>query len=364
VLGGGILREDRRLRLVLHMPAYHLAVQVRNRLNSRFGAQVPVADAVSPDTIQLTIPPEFRRRERAFLELVMHTCLNGNPGFLQRRAAELAEEILHPDALYEDVSLAWEAIGRTIIPTLRPLYAQPNLAASYYAARAGLRLGDPDAVDPLARCAAQKTHPFRELAVEELGRASDSRRAADALRERLADPDPRIRLKAYEGLVRHRHESLRVTRVGDHFVLDEVDCPGETVVHLTTSDEPRIAILGTDPRLRTPLTYHVPRLITLSADAGDPHVRAVRVNPRTKVASPQLEAPLKLADFIRFLGDKPVPQSDGAVRGLGLDYAACVAVLHRLSQDGALGANLVIQRPSVSEQLWKLKTRERPESEL
>lgn len=364
ILGGGILKENRRLRLALDSPSYSSAVRIRDRLNSRFGSSLEgVADAVSPDTIQLKVPPEFQGRTTRFIELAMHTPLNGNAAFLRRKAERLAEEISHPSAAYEDIALTWEAIGRTVTPIIRPIYAHSIVAASFYATRTGLRLGDEDAVAQMAKIAQSPGHPFRALAVEELA-ASGSRRAAEPLRAVLQDRDNRLRIKACRGLVRHRANGVTSERVGrDNFMLDVVDAPGAPMVHVNTTEIPRIVVFGPSTRLRPPLSYKGD-LLTAAADSGDESVRLVRVNPRHGGVSPVLRASTKAADFVRFLGERPTEDLGGRVSGLGLTYSQVVAVLNQLSKDGSLGATLVIERPSVTEDILKIKTKERPESEL
>lgn len=364
ILGGGMLKEDRRVRLTLTTPAYNVAARLRDRLNGRFGATEPVADAVSPESIQLKIPAEYRGRERRFLDLVLHTTQNGNPDFVQRRAKELAEEIGHPDALYEDISLAWEAMGRTVLPIVRGQYANPNVAASFYSARAGVRLLDDAAIDVLGRHVLQRNNALRRFAAEELSSVTHSRRGEDVLRQLLADEDNRIRLIAGEGLRNLQDSAVDVYRVGtDNFLLEVVDAPEPAVVQIATSDTPRITLLGRNIRLTPPAIYR-DELITFSADAGDKQLRITRVNPHTKVASPLLSGPLDLAELLRFLGGRPNDDGNGNVTGLGLNYSHVARIVYSLGQDRTLPATVILQRPTVSDQLWKLKTPQRAESEL
>lgn len=364
ILGGGALKESRRVRLTLSSPAYSVASRIRDRLNSRYGAAGSVADATSPDLIQLTIPEEYRFREKRFLDLVLHTTINGNAAFLSRRATELTEEIAHPQAPYEDISLAWEAIGRTVVPTIRPLYSHSIVATSYYAARAGLRLGDTDAVAVVARHALTNKDPFRLVATDELGAAFRSAAGSDALIKLAADPDNRIRISAYKGLLFQRNPIVHPGRVGSsNFVLDVLECDGSPLVHIATSEEQRIALIGRATSLRTPLNYHDDET-TIAADRGDKQIRIVRTNLRSKATSPVLNCGLSLVDFIRFLGDDPRPNSEGKVRGLGLDYAEVVRVLYDLNKRGALPATFIIERPLVSGDLIEKKEGVRPESEF
>jgi len=364
ILGGGMLKEARRIRLTLSTPAYSVASRIRDRLNSRYGASGSVADATSPDVIQLTVPEEYRFREKRFLDLVLHTTLNGNAAFLQRRAKELTEEIAHPQAPYEDISLAWEAIGRTVVPVIRPLYSHSIVATSYYTARAGLRLGDTDAVAVVARHALTQKDPFRLVATDELGAAQRTVAGSDALIKLVADPDNRVRVAAYKGLLFQRNPIIHPGRVGSaNFVVDVVECEGSPLVHVAATEEQRIALIGRPCKLRAPVSYHDDE-VTIAADAKDKEVRIVRTNLRTKSTSPVLNCTFSLPEFVRFLGADPRPDHDGNVRGLGLDYSAVVRILYDLNKQGALPATFIIERPLVSGELTDKKEGARPESEF
>lgn len=364
ILGGGALKESRRVRLTLSTPAYSVASRIRDRLNSRYGASGSVADATSPDVIQLTIPEDYRFREKRFLDLVLHTTINGSAAFLTRRATELATEIAHPQAPYEDISLAWEAIGRTVVPTIRPLYSHSIVATSYYAARAGLRLGDTDAVAVVARHALTRNDPFRLVATDELGGALRTAAGSDALIKLAADADNRVRIAAYKGLLFQRNPIVHPGRVGaSNFVLDVLESEGPPLIHISTTEDQRIALIGRAARLRAPVNFHDDET-TIAADHDDKQLRIVRTNLRTKATSPVLNCGLSLPEFIRFLGDDPRPNSDGNLRGLGLDYSEVVRILYDLNKQGALAATFILERPRVSDELGEKKEGARPESEF
>ncbi len=363
VLGGGVAREARRVRLTLSTPAYSVAVRIRDRLNARYGAAGQVADAVSPEIVQLTIPSDYKGRERLFLNLVLRTTLNGAPAFVERRAKEIAEEMQHPSAPYDDLALTWEAMGRTIVPVIKPLYANPTVAVSYYSARAGLRLGDTTAIPVMIRHATQANDPFRLLAIEEMGNSNRPALVGDSLVKLAGDEDNKIRIAAYTALRQLRNSAVSPSLIGQNFVLDVVDCGGSPLVHVATSEEPRIAVFGRGVRLRPPANFHDDG-VTIASDAGDTKFRVVRVNQRTKVSSPILSCGLGLPEFIRFLGDRPGEDLDGKATGLGIGYSSIVRIVYDLNKQGSLPATVIIERPSALDDLQKIKQITRPESEL
>ncbi len=363
VLGGGMLKESRRLRIVLDSPTYNIAARIRDRLNSRYGAAAPVADAVSPDVIQLTVPSSMRGNEKHFLDLVLHTTINGAPAFIERRAAEMAEEIQHPQAPYDAISLAWEAMGRTVLPAIRPIYSHPTVAARFYAARAGMRLGDSQAVGIIVQHALASGDPFRLVAIEELANPTAGAAAADALQTLAGDPDNRVRVAAYKVMLQRRHPSISPEAVGGQFVLDVVECGGPPLVFVAASEQQRLALLGRKHTLRAPASYR-DEDVTIAIDEGDREFRIVRVNPRSKQASPLIRCGLDLREFIRLLGERPGETPDGRPIGLGLTYSGVVRVLNELHAQGALPGAFMVDRPSVSDELWKIRTPSRPESEF
>jgi len=369
VLGGGVLKEDRRLRLVLNSPSYTMARMVRDRLNGRYGGAGQVADAVSPTTIPLSVPGEHREDAAHFMELVLHTIVQGDPPALQRRAAELAEAITHPMASYEDIALTWEAIGRTIVPILQRLYDHRTEAAAYYAARTGLRLGDELAVEVIGHHAGDAKSPFREQAVRELTHAADLHRTSDRLRMLLRDPDNRIRILAYEGLRRRRDRAIETRILADQdLVLDVIDCGTENaeahLIYARQSEEQRLAVFGRSVTVRPPVMYSDRReVVTISARANDDHVRVIRGDPVHHRTSDPQKAPLALPDLLQFLGGAVRAEGD-RVEGLGLSYAVVVDTLDKLTKSGTLPATLILERPKLSEATGRMTRRERKESEF
>ena len=237
VLGGGVVTEPREIQLLLNDPSAGVASRIRNRLNNRYGALGTVAEAASASLIGIEIPANFKDEKEHFVDLVRHTMLRSDRPFVERRSQELAKEITHPDALYESIALAWEAIGPPALPTVRDLYANPSVAA-YYAARTGLRLGDDDALDVVARrFAIDRKSVLRERAVAELGNASrEMHRASELLRDLLDDPDTRVRIAAYRALRRYGHPAVHSTVLDqDNLILDVVDSTGPFLIYVQRS---------------------------------------------------------------------------------------------------------------------------------
>ncbi|MFH0983878.1 MAG: flagellar basal body P-ring protein FlgI [Planctomycetota bacterium] len=366
ILGGGTVKQDRRVRLALVRPSYRLANAIANGINTRFPRQDKVADAQSAAYVKLRIPPAYADDPLHFLEVVRHLYLPTAPGFLDRRAVELADEILDPAAAHLDIVLAFEGIGRTTLPRLQKLYSDPRDHVSFHAALAGLRLEDSAAVQPLAAHAFNARSRYRMAAVQALAQAQDLYRALTILRTLLDDPDPRIRVRAYEGLLKHGDDTVMSTIVGgDNFVLDVVRSTGEKLIHAKRTGERRIALFGNRIRCVPPLFFcDEEGMLTITAEEGDEKLTLLRKTPYSNRGSPPIPASFDVAELVPMLGDDPMVESGELVRGLGVPYSLVVKTLADLCRAGAVNADFRLEQTTVPEIFGPLRETGREESDL
>jgi len=366
VIGGGKVTVPRRLRFVLSRPSYQRVRHITSVINARFPDPQKVARATSPSYVELRVPDEFQEDPFHFLALVRHLYVAERPGFLEERTLKLAEEILEPDAPHADIALAWEGIGRTVLPTVQKLYTSEQPHARFYAALTGLRLGDDVAVEVLDSVARDSGSDYRLTAIEEMARARRSHRAAGALRGLLDDPDPRIRVEAYEALLAREDRVIRSEPVGENnFVLDQVPSAAGNLVYVRRTGGQRIALFGTGLRCRPPVFYRDGNeMITLSAAAGARELTVIRRTPFGNQQSPPLPAAQSLPELIHMLGDDPVPLSDSEVHGLAVDYSTLARALSELINAGAINAEFMLQTVSVQEMFGPMSTSGREESDL
>lgn len=373
VLGGGMVQTPREVRLILTDPSYSSAQQIRRRLNDRYGSLKPIADAISPSLVNLKIPPEYRHRKKAFIDLVMHTMLRSDRTFLETRIGELAREIVHPDAQYEAIALAWEAIGKSALPTVRRFYTHASSATRYYAGRTGMRLDDEDGMAVVSDFAASSASVLRMQAIEELGNAAlKYHPAGEVLHKLLDDTDVRIRIAAYESLRKQNHPAINTISINDdNVILDAVESNGPFLIYAQRSLQPRIAVFGPQLACRPPVIYPEPSaeskspfaLIRINAEFGAQELTVLRFNRVSKLVSPPLSAPVNICELIKYLAGKPDTDRNGQLRGLGVPYSEIIDILHRLCESGAIPAQLEVERPRVTEDLLIRRARERPESE-
>ncbi len=371
VLGGGIVKDERRVRLVLNDPSYSVAQRIVARLNGRYAADEPVAVGQSPSYIDLKVPNKYGSRKRLFLEHVIHTTLNSNESFLKQRARDLADEITQPQAECESIGLAWEAIGPLGLPTIRDLYVHPDPKVSYYAGRSGLRLSDRGGMEVVARHAKDPDSPFHNEAIDELGYAVDLYGAGECLRKLLDEDESGVRIRAYKAL-RHRVHPAIQSQVlyDDNLILDVVDSQGPHLIYVQRSLAPRIAVFGKQMRCQPPAIYPGERRdgrriqSQITAKEGDDALTIMFFNKRGGRWSPPMSLPPSGADLIKFLGGTPVPTENGRVEGLGAAYSEIVDILSWFCESKTIPAKFIVEDLTGTESYDEAGRRERRESEL
>lgn len=350
VLGGGVVKQDRKVRLVLNAPSPSNAKRIELRLNSRYAGDEPIVVGQSAAFLELSIPPGERTRIRVFLERLLHTTLNSNPTFLGRRTRELLRGLREDGADYNAIGVALEANGKTVLPSLRSLYEDDAPEVSYFAARTGLRLEDRESLAIVAKHANDTKSPFRREAIDELGWATNSYGAGEQLRKLLDDPADRIRIAAYKALRRRPHPAIeRKVLDQDNLILDLISSKGPYLIYVQRLNTPRIALFGRNMKLRPPLMFpghrsDGRRLVTqLSASGDDRHLSFVYLNKRSGRVSPKIAAPIELAGLIEFLGDAPRKSDEEKRLGFAVPFSEIVDILSTFCETKSLSANFVLE---------------------
>jgi hypothetical protein len=302
--------------------------------------------------VELKIPPEYMARKRVFLEQVMHTTLNGNPILLEKRAKELVAEATHPDAEFESIALAWESIGRSVIPIIRDLYKHSLPDTSFYAGRTGMRLLDNGGMDAVARHARDPQSKYRMAAIEELGYAVTLYGSGQTLKELLDDPDEEVRIAAYTGLRRRPHPAIsRQIMDQDNLILDMVESNGPHLIYVQRLGQPVVAIFGSQTRCDPPAVFpdaerndHRRLLTTIGAQTGSNHLTVVYKNKRTGQVSPQLKAPLAVGQLVKFLADSRQMDGKDFVSGLSVPYSEVLDILQAFCNHGTIAAKLMVEQ--------------------
>lgn len=350
VLGGGVVKEDRKIRLVLNDPSPSMAKRIERELNSRFGGLNKVAKGERASHVALEIPRDFLDRKWHFLNRVLHTPLVSNETFILKRTKDLIQAYESADPDYESISIALEAIGKDVLPQMERLYGSESPAISFYAARTALRLGDRKGLDVISRHAHDRNSSFRDQAIAELGWARNFYTAGEDLVKLLDDPDKEIRIRAYQALLKRPHPAIETKVLGlDRVILDIVETKGPFMIYARRSIQPRIAVFGRSMAVTPPLIFPGDRIdgrvltVQLSAEAGDKTMTYIYRNRENKRISPVLQAPLNVGELVAYLCDTPRRQDDGSVRGFGVGYSEMLDVLSNFCEMKSLAAEFVLE---------------------
>ena len=369
VLAGARAMEDRPLILRLRAPERRTARAIERRINERFAdvadddlqahgntAAKNVANAQDEAMIYVYVPRCYGDHWEHFAGVVNALFLRGgDPGFAATRARELAEAAVLPKAPLQDISYAWEGLGKPALFALDPLLTDRRPDVQYAAARAAAFIGDRGAVPVLLDIAQAKGNPFRVNAVQVLGELPPTPRT-DALCRGLLDSDEAtVRVAAYQLLCKHGDPSIYTRWVRDGgkeiFALDVVRCGhaaggGPPLIYATQQGVPRVAIFGTDTTVDLPMIMGAledDRLMFSSTPDGGQLTVSYRSPYRRDLVGFTCGA--DLPELIAHLGgDGSTADSTAA---LHLSYADVVAVLQSLvknqkvSGPAPLGGDLV-----------------------
>ncbi len=366
ILGGGIAKEDRKVRLVLTRPSYKAARSIQERINNFFPGVRKIADAKSPSFIQLHIPSEYAHETSHFLGLVRSIYMSQDPTFAGAKARQLGKAMLAPTAPHPQISLALEGLGRDALPVLAELYSHNQEYVSFHAAVAGLRLNDYIAGDTMAMIATRSESLFRYQAIRALGQASGMANTAIALRQLVFDSDPRIRIAAYEALASRNDRSIvRSKLAGNAFQIDRVESGEPSFVYAKRTGHRRIVLFGKNLQCAPPVFYRsTDGSLTMTAEKNADSLTLLRRVNETGSVSPPVEAPFDLQPLIELLGNNADLDLQGRVTGLGLDYGAVVQAIYELCKSNGNQLQFILEQPNASELFGPTRPTGRPESEL
>lgn len=330
VLDGGLVNKDMPLKLRLHTPSHSRAETIQNTINTLFPREPRQKDETahgrSADTIDLTVPPSFRKRTGEFAELIRHTPLNvENP---EQTATAVRRSLLANPGAAGAASWRWQALGKRALPMIQDLYDYPEEQPRFAALNAGAKLNDMLAVQPLlAMAKASDSARYRIDAIELLGRMGVNAEIELGLRELLDDPDVEVRLAAFESLDRRRDPHIVAMEMGRKFVLNVVPSKFR-MIYVAQSGQPRIVVFGEDLEVKRPMTLYTwgGRLI-VKADEGD---RFLEVFHRERLELPPVVDRVKpdMAALVGYFARRPTPERPEA--GLNFTYSETISALHEL----------------------------------
>jgi len=418
VPNGGVVTRSMPIRLELRQADWNRSVQIANAINTRFKstyAEAAPAKARDNRVVDLRIPMQYRENYLHFLDLVMHLPLARGQGAWDDHAKKLIQYMESPGGDCHHASLVLEAMGRSILPIIKPAYISASDEAAYHCAVAGMRLGDTAALPVIVYHATKVDSPFRLTAIRELSkypREPDARITLDNL---LDDEKDLIRITAYESLVK-LGRSLRIQPVGIadaqgrvRFYMDVIQTRGKYIVYATQTGQPRLALFGQNIPVEKNIFFRMPDgLVVINGKdeasptlpvlgVNDPEARityfptsapAKETNPdgtapaiqavempkgpilmidrmvyRTNRRSDMFQVPANAKSLVQALGTPTDRDEFNQIRGLGLTYGQVVNVLYRMCGQGDIRAKFVLQdTPDIQKILNNASTMERPDT--
>lgn len=254
VVGGGTVMESRRVEFVLNVERPAIAASIAERINARFPAgpedRLPTANARNGTLIEINVPQRFAGQPDELLALIEHIFLNDQPDFVQPQAQALGEALAQsPADRARPVALAWKMLGPNALPVIRDYYNHQETDVRAAALEAGAWLQDAQSVGPLTRIATAGNPGQRIWAARALVAMTRVASARKVVLDMLNDPDPEVRLGAYEALVMVRDRSIDRLSVDDglshKFFIDRV--PSKyPMVYAIQGQEQAVVIFGGD----------------------------------------------------------------------------------------------------------------------
>ena len=258
IVNGGTVLASQTVQFVLNQPSYRISNAIAERINARFEAadadNLPTAVAKTDGLIEINMPARFATQPDLLLELIEHLYLDPTPAFVKPQAELLGKALVeNPKDRADAVSLAWKGLGPNCIQVLRTYYSHENALVRQAALEAGAWLNDAQTIPRLTSQAREGEPAQRVRAANALVAMNRSNEARQEVRKLLDDPDPEVRLGAYEALALVRDpviQRLSVTDGAEHkFYIDRVPSEHPTVVALQ-GRELSIVIFGEDIPLR------------------------------------------------------------------------------------------------------------------
>jgi len=358
VLGGGFVVEELPLGLVLNQPSFARSRMIADRINGRFpqasADREPMAVAKSDQYVELNVLKRFERDPKRMLELVSALFLNPTDQFNQQRALAMLE-MLDDSANHEHVAkiaLAWEAMGKQVLPIVRPYYEDANMTKRMACLEAGARLGDLQTADPLNAVAQSGEPGHAERATAMLGKLimerQDNFRLAVMLRNLLDSEDAIVRLTAFDALANVDDATVTRRYFGDRLELAMVRS-SKPMIYLTRKASPRVVVFDQTLGFNPPVlfTHGQDDNLMLRWDEGETLLSVYYRAPGNTHGQTEQIVPA-VGNLIYLLAHQP---TEDEKRGYGMSYSQVANVLSALSRRNAIAAPLVLQPSDLMQQI-------------
>jgi len=350
LLSGGVVTTDRQVELILNQPSWQRSRLIADSINERFPkAPTDRLDTAVPfDDLRIAIhcPARFAGRTEELLRLISHLYTQRSVQFGPQQAQRLADLIVAQPLYTQDAVYAWQAMGKTILPVIRPYYSHTQSAVRRAVLETGARLGDETVSGHLQQLAKSPDTALRQQAATILVHLPRSIRGARTLHQLLDDDDPSVRLAAYESLATINDPVIqRIVIDGPgpdqfKFVLDLVPAK-KPLVYIAQNRTPRLVIFNPMLGFKAPAMAHLweNRLMLRVSDAKEPitvfYQRPGQIEGQTFQIQPVA------AKLVYLLAHRPRLASPED--GLNLTYSQTVNAVYQLCRQGIIPADTRLQ---------------------
>ncbi len=355
ILHGGEATEDLPIRLMLLNPSHTRARLIQDAINRRFprepGQRNPTAHGSSDALVEITVPGSHREDPEAFMRLLRHTTLrqaNAEAVAMSTRRLLLADATLAPSAYWR-----WCALGNRAIPFVRELYEYPEDIPRLAALRAGARLEDPLVGKPLREMTETGSLAAQLEATALLADLPEDPRNNMALRMHLDAADTELRLRSYESLATKRDPSIRRVDIPKKFQLDLVSS-NQPTIYVTQSGQPRLAVLGRDLEITSPVTVSVWDNRLIVRDSQKPEKVELYYRPPQQPTGRVYEVDRNLGKFLEFLAHRPTPEDPRP--GLNFSYAETVGAVHQIWRREFIAADFKVEQDRIMAEIRRAGT--------
>ena len=342
VLGGGQVKQDSNVKLILNSPGFITANAIRNRINERFGPKT--AAAMSTAEISLSFPARYIDHRQKFLKLVESLILAENPAIQNEYAQGLIQKIISKSEDIENAEIALEGIGRPALDSLAPLLKHPDPVVQFHAARCMLNIGDNRALSVLRMIVSDKKNPYRLEGIRAVGQSARRRDALPILAVALNDPEIQVRLEAYEMLALLNSPEISRRSVADGaFIVDNVICSGPQVVYVFRQKSPKIILFGPPIYCNKNLFIQSnDQTVTINSLPDAEYISVTRKHPNQPRVLGPLLCNYELSSLIRTLGELPdIKESKATQPGLAIPYSDIISILKIMSVRNAIPAQFI-----------------------
>jgi hypothetical protein len=155
ILGGGTVTKATRLELIANRDDHIRTADIADRINVRFpqdaSDRFPAARALNGSVIEIQVLKRYQSNPQRQLNLIKHLYLETGPRFNSPKAKQLGDALAKPQnhRYVGNVALAWQGMGKTVLPIIQEYYAHEDPFVRLAAFQAGARLGHPRTAKPL-----------------------------------------------------------------------------------------------------------------------------------------------------------------------------------------------------------------------